>query len=482
MGLLQALIGFVRRSSVKVVQAIFGWAVQALFGTPKESERTLLSAAVAVSAIWPFLLVGVAFPKAAALILAFVPLSNRVPTETVRLIWIGVAILAPVGVGIVLARRGDSSAGEPFWKRAARGFPVTAAIGTAFLVAFVTSPVRRLITFARRWEEEHLPLLLENEDYLSVAEQLRVTLFEAGLRVRSGQPPWLLTAPSRVVRGLGGRTLRDRMPENLQFFKSADLELVVQPNGVTLRGERQTAARAHGILSEEATLTPGLQTTDPAAQALEKELKDIWRVWSGDPGHHDGSRVLLGRLEEVSRELDETFLTYEQWQVLYREILQLHRAITGQRQLLEKSEARTMDPIPSPQRRFRSVLGSSLDSVPTATLLSNASRELGELTRKEIELAKAELRADLKEGLAMARSFAIATVAGLCFVNMLFVAAALWLSRFLPSWAAALSVAGLLFVLAGSFAYAGWKQKVRPLEATRKTIKENWQWAKSRIA
>lgn len=482
MGVLQALIGFIRRSSVKVVQAIFGWAVQALFGTPKESERTLLSAVVAASAVWPFLLIGVAFPRAAALVLAFVPLSKKVPSEVVRLVWIGLSVLLPVGVGIVLARRGEiSRARESFWKRAGRGFPVTAAIGMAFLVAFVTSPVRRLLTLARRWEEEHLPLILEKKDYLLVAEQLRATLSEAELPVRSGKPPFLLTAPSRVIQALGGTALRRRMPENLQFFESPDLELIVQPNGVTLRGQRRTAARAHGILSEEATLTPGLQTTDLAAQALEKELKDIWLVWTADPAHHSGSDVLLGRLEDVSRELGKTFLAYEQWQVLYREILQLHRAIRGRRQLLKKSEEETMDSKTS-ARGLRPVPGSGLDSVPTSALLSSATRELGELTRKELELAKAELRADLKGELAMVRSFAIAGVAGLCFINMLFVAAAFFLAGSMPGWAAALSVAGLLLLVAASFGYLGWKKKVKPLESTRKTLKENWQWAKSRIA
>jgi hypothetical protein len=480
-GILQAIIGFVRRSSVKVVQAIFGWAVQALFGTPKESERTLLSGVVAASAAWPFLLIGVAFPKAAALVLAFVPLSKTVPSEAVRLVWIGLAALVPVIVGIVLARRGDiGSKTDSFWTRAGRGFPVTAAIGTAFFVAFVTSPIRRLATLARRWEEEHVALILEKRDYFSVAEELRRALAAAGLPLETGKPPWLLTAPSRVVQALGGTALKRRMPRNLQFFESPDLELIVQPNGVTLRGERRAAARAHGIISEVATLTPGLQTTDPAAQGLERELKDIWRVWTADPAHHEDSGVLLARLDDVARELDETFMAYEQWQVLYREILQLQRTISGRRQLLEKSEE-TMD-APPPTGRLVSVPGAGLDSIPTSALFSKASRELGELTRKEIELARAELRADLKKEIALVRSFAIAAVAGLCFVDMLFVALAFWLSSWLPGWAAALAVAGLLLLAATGFGYAGWKKKVKPLESTRKTLRENWKWAKSRIA
>ena len=482
MGILEALFSFIRRSSMKVVQAIFGWAVQALFGTPKESERTFLSAVVAVCAAWPYLLIGVIFPKAAALVIAFIPLSDQVPEGVVRLIWIALAAVTPVLVGVVLARRGDvARPGDSFWKRAARGFPVTVAIGTAFFVAFVTSPVRRLVTLAKRWEEEHLPLVVETKDYLSVSDQLRSVLEAAGIRVRRAKPPWLLTAPSRVIRALGGKALRDRTPPDLQFFRSPDLELVVQPNGVTLRGTKETAARAHGILSEEATLTPGLQTTDPAAQKLEKDLKDIWQVWIADRSHHESSDVLLGRLEEVALELDETFLENEQWQVLYREILQLHRAISGRRQLLEKSEEETMESAPI-SRRLRSIPGKGLDGVPTTALLSDATRELGELTRKEIELARAELRRDLKSELAMAKSLAIAAVAALCFVNMLFVAAALWLSAYLPAWGAALAVAGFLLLVASGFGYAGWKKKVKPLEATRKTLKENWQWAKSRIA
>jgi hypothetical protein len=483
MGLLQGLIGYVRKSSKKLVQAIFGWAVQALFGTPNASEKTLLSAVVAVSAGWPLLLLGVAFPKTAALVLAFVPIPKGVPSGAVRIAWIAAAVLVPIGVGMVLARRGKiHAAGEPFWKRAARGIPITVAIGTAFLVAFVTSPLRRLIALSKRWEEEHLPLLIERKEYTSIAERVRETLFRAKLPVERAEPPWLLTAPSRVIRALGGPTLRARLPENLQFFRRRDLEVIVNPNGVTLQGAEKTAARAHGVLSEEATLTPALQTTEPAAQELEKQLKDVWKVWQQDPIPHTGSAILLARLEEISRELDKTFLPYEQWQVLYREILQMNRAIGGRPQLLEKSKEGDMEEKKLEERRLRAVSDRPLRDLSSADLFTDTTREIGELIRKEIELAKAELRADLKQEFAMARSFGIAALAALVFVNMLFVALALWLSLFLAPWIAALVVAGVLLLLAGGFAGFGWTRRVRPLEATRKTLKENWQWAKSRIA
>ncbi len=478
MGLLQGLIVFLRKSSRKLLQAVFGWAVAALFGTPKESEKTLLSVVVGCAAAWPLLLVGVAFPKTAALVLAFVPIPSWVPEEAVRGGWIAAAVLVPLGVGLVLAKRGRVDlGGESFWKRALRGVPVTVAIGAAFVVAFLTSPIRRLIAVSRRWEDEHLPLILEPDDYVRVADHLRRTLGRAGLEMERAKPPWLLTAPSRVIGALGGRILRDRLPKNLQFFRGRELEVVVNPNGVTIQGEPERAARAHGILSEEVTLTPGLQTTDATAQEIEKRLKDVWRVFREDPERHRDSRALLGVIHQIARDLDETFIDYENWQVLYREILQIERAIQGDSQLLEETEETDMESWRSNEPVERPLRGLS-----SADLVAGTVRELGELVRQEVELAKAEIRRDLKEEVAMARSFGIAALAAILFLNMLFVAAALALSRWMAPWLAALVVAAALLIVAVGFGWAGWNKRVKPLESTRKTLKESWLWAKSRAA
>jgi hypothetical protein len=107
---------------------------------------------------------------------------------------------------------------------------------------------------------------------------------------------------------------------------------------------------------------------------------------------------------------------------------------------------------------------------------------MGELVRQEVELAKAEIRRDLKEQVAMVRSFGIAALAAILFLNMLFVAAALALSRWMAPWLAALVVAGALLIVTVAFGWAGWNRRVKPLESTRKTLKESWLWAKSRAA
>jgi hypothetical protein len=487
-GILQGLFGYLRSSAKKVVQAIFGWAVQALFGNVAESEKTFLSIVVGAAAVWPVLLLGIAFPKITTFLVSFVPIPDWVSSNAVRIAWIGAALLVPGLVGLALARRagGDLSA-QPVWKRFAHGVPVTAGLGAAFLVALLTAPVRRLRAFSKRWRDEHVPLLTEAAQYESIAEEIRATLAGGGFDVRRGEAPWLLTAPSRVLRGLGGKIMHSRIPESLAFFRSEDLEAAVHPAGVTLQASGANLALAHGLISEKGTLSVGLQTTEPAAQKLERRLKDIWRVYARDPESHEKSAILTARLEDVVRELTEIPLDYEQWQVLYREILQVSRAIGGREQLIHRAkevpmEERKGKEEPESWRARGPVPVRDMRSLSTGELVSGLLRETRTLIEHEVELAKAEMRENLKAQLALVKWFGVALVAALCFVETVFMTAALALSTVLSPWLAGALVAGFLLVVAIVATVVGWSRKEAPLETTRKTLKESWDWARNRVA
>src|SRR5262249_26306098 len=74
MALLQALIAFLTRSLGRIVNAIFGWAVTALFGRTDPKQQVALSVLVAAAAASPVLLVGILFPQEIAFILTLVPM------------------------------------------------------------------------------------------------------------------------------------------------------------------------------------------------------------------------------------------------------------------------------------------------------------------------------------------------------------------------------------------------------------------------
>src|SRR4051794_18917429 len=117
MAVLQALLSLISRSAGKILNAVFGWAVRALFGQPSPKEQPFLTGVVAAAAAWPVLLIGVAFPKLATLVIALVPFHNRAPGWTLRLAWTALALLVPMAVGIAVAHKAPPGAvAEPTWK------------------------------------------------------------------------------------------------------------------------------------------------------------------------------------------------------------------------------------------------------------------------------------------------------------------------------------------------------------------------------
>ena len=109
--------------------------------------------------------------------------------------------------------------------------------------------------------------------------------------------------------------------------------------------------------------------------------------------------------------------------------------------------------------------------------------EIKRLIQQEVTLAKAELKADMQLEISMAKYMGIGGIIALIGVAMLFVAVAFALATRLPGWLAALIVGGALLVSAGIMAAIGWSRRVKkPLDSTQKTIKEDIQWAKNRVA
>ncbi len=119
----------------------------------------------------------------------------------------------------------------------------------------------------------------------------------------------------------------------------------------------------------------------------------------------------------------------------------------------------------------------------TRELLSRITADAAALARKEIELAKAELRQNVSSTKTLAEGLGIGALLAFIGLNMLFVTAALALAEALPGWAAGLIVAGVLFAAAGIAAAIGWKKRVRePLAKTRSNVKEDVRWVKERLA
>ena len=114
-------------------------------------------------------------------------------------------------------------------------------------------------------------------------------------------------------------------------------------------------------------------------------------------------------------------------------------------------------------------------------LFAEMTRELGDLFRKEVELAKVETREEVRRGTSALVAMGAAGVAALLFLNMVSVAAALGLAEIMNRALAFLIVAIIWAVIAAVMFSIGRKRmaQVRPLPETTETLKEDVQWAKT---
>lgn len=190
MAIIQAIITFIGRTVGKILSALLDWAVIALFGRVSGQRKTLLWALMAAAAAWPLLLLGVAAPRAAVFLMAFVPMSASLAPGLVRTIWIALAVLVPLAVGVTLRLLSPTGRREGWLLSIVRGVPITAGLSAAFTVLLVTVPVLRVVSVARGRQDTYVPLVTTPDSYPLAAAIVPETLQRHGIAIARTEPPW----------------------------------------------------------------------------------------------------------------------------------------------------------------------------------------------------------------------------------------------------------------------------------------------------
>ncbi len=482
MALIQGIISLIARTFGKILSALLDWAVVSLFGRVTGTRKVFLWGMMAAAAAWPILLVGVAAPKAALFVIAFVPLSSKVPPNVVRWIWIAAAGLVPIAVGVTVARQSPTGRREGIARSIVRGFPITVGLAAAFVVLLVTVPALRLASMVRGRRDTYVPLVTTSESYPVAAKVVLTTLERHGIEIAAVEPPWWAALPSQILARLGQGAFTGYVAAQSAYFRNGDLEAVLYPNALLLRGRQGISDRAHALTVEALTGHPDMfQTVSSEGQQLERQIQRVWSAYRLDPIAHRNAGPLLSRFDEIATEVAERPLPFEDWQVIYREMLQLGRALRGQRQVLEVTLPE--ESVMTSAETSHVPIDPETHSLSTRQLLARLLETVSLLVTKEVELARAELKADVRAELDMVKLLVAAGIVALFGVNMLLVAGVFALAIWMPGWLAALAVAVLLLAIGGVLALVGWQRRVSaPLAVTRKTVKEDVQWAKERLA
>ena len=124
------------------------------------------------------------------------------------------------------------------------------------------------------------------------------------------------------------------------------------------------------------------------------------------------------------------------------------------------------------------------DERPLSELISDVTAQLQALVRKEMELARAEIKAEVSKAAKGAAAFAVAGVVAFLAAIALVFAAAWGLTELVPEGVAFLIVGILLLAVAGLLFTQGRKKmaQVSPVpEQTIETVKEDVQTAKGSL-
>ena len=126
----------------------------------------------------------------------------------------------------------------------------------------------------------------------------------------------------------------------------------------------------------------------------------------------------------------------------------------------------------------------SVNERSLSIVLQDIVRNIQDIVRSEVRLAKTEFREELTKTRSAGALIAVGALSGLFCIAFLLLTVMYSLRLFLPTWAAALCVAALMGVPAGTAVAAGLKRFKTVNAAAPKTvasIKENVEWAKQQV-
>lgn len=332
------LFAFLGRQLGKILSLAFAWATTALFGRVPANKQLYLSGMAGAALAWPIVLAGVLAPGIATFVLAFVTLPEW-SAPLVRPMMIVLAILLPLAVGFLSTRLNDPApTGRALVVEVLRGIPYAAGLFIVLLWMIVLAPLARIKALVRRREAAHVAIAVQPGGYETVVRDLAAALDRTGLRVTKQPASWLYEVPGRVLAFFGGSRVAALVPDRLMLLRGAGLEVTVHPMDLALTGKKGPLARGRAAIAQELTFTRANQTWTKEAQEIEDALA---RVARGE-----------GDLDPIAHRIATIELDYEQWEILYRLLLQVRlRTSPIESDALEPSQ----EPVPAIGRRLAGI-------------------------------------------------------------------------------------------------------------------------------
>ncbi len=171
---------------------------------------------------------------------------------------------------------------------------------------------------ARRWTDTHIPIVVKPGGYEQLAADLDRAVSDAGIDIEPRDAPAVMVVPGKVLAAVAGTSVRGLLPDRLVRLVGRDVEVLIYPSDVAISGKQRITARVQAALASRLTTAKAWLTMSADAQKIEDQLG---RVAKDRP---DGANR-ADALAAIDHLLATKELPYDEWEVLYRQRLQVER-------------------------------------------------------------------------------------------------------------------------------------------------------------
>jgi len=327
MAFLAALIAFGSRFASKVLTTTLGWASTLLFGRVPGSRQILLLGITFGSVIWIVMLIGVIVPDVGAFLLLLIPSQSFVPQDVIRLLMLVGVLVVPgvVGAMTLLLATDTRRTARGIAEAIARGYPLTLLLAVLLVFLACLAVWRKGISLTRRWTDAHVPMVVKPGAYEAVARDLDDALSAAGLDLEAGDAPSSMSLPAKWLAAVAGRSSSSLVPDRMVRLRGPDLDILIYPMDVLISGKSHDVVRARAAIASRLTTAAAHLTVSGEAQAIEDRLTAL--AVGAPGGQHPPAfdKDVEAAFEEIDSDLATIEVPYEEWEVLYRQRLQVER-------------------------------------------------------------------------------------------------------------------------------------------------------------
>jgi hypothetical protein len=330
MAIFQTIFTAIGRQAGKLLNMIFAWATIMIFGKVPEGRQTFVSIMGLGSIVWLICVIGILVPSVATFLLGFVTLPNWVDDNMVRLAMLLAALLVPAIVGVIslfLLDPGERPRGGGDRVRTVlKGYRFTPGLATTMLLMVIFAPILKMKPLIRRWTSQHVPMIVEERDYLGMVLEIQRALQVGGWKTQPAPASWMLRFPTKVFTVIGGGDKSNLVADNLMVLQSPTLEVALHPSDLVIGGKKADVAHARATIAEQLAFSKAYMTWNKEANELEDRLTALWNELRAR-GKPFARGPAANRLQHIERDLKALEIPYEEWEVLNRKKLLTERGM-----------------------------------------------------------------------------------------------------------------------------------------------------------